>query len=110
MGMNEMSEQVLENTDADLNKISLEQALIDFEVANARVIDLTGRLTSLTKELLSLRAEYEIERTSAALSTHEHKSYREKNDYLLAALRESRAIKLTSMVAPRLRNALNLSR
>jgi hypothetical protein len=39
----------------DLDGISLEQALIDFEVANARVIDLTSRLTSLSRELLEAR-------------------------------------------------------
>ena len=41
----------------DLDGISLEQALIDFEVANARVIDLTARLTSLSRELLQARTE-----------------------------------------------------
>jgi predicted nucleic acid-binding Zn-ribbon protein len=35
----------------DLDPISLEQALLDVDVANARVIDLTKRLTALTKEL-----------------------------------------------------------
>jgi predicted nucleic acid-binding Zn-ribbon protein len=37
----------------DLDAISLEQALLDVDVANARVIDLTKRLTALTKELRS---------------------------------------------------------
>jgi len=36
---------------ADLDEISLAQALRDVDVANARVIDLTKRLTVLTKEL-----------------------------------------------------------
>jgi hypothetical protein len=36
---------------ADLDGISLAQALLDVDVANARVIDLTKRLTALTKEL-----------------------------------------------------------
>lgn len=43
-------EQPVKNT-ADLDDISLTQALLDVEVANARVIDLTKRLTALTKEL-----------------------------------------------------------
>jgi hypothetical protein len=34
-----------------IDRVSLEQTLIDFEVANARVIDLTERLTSMGKEL-----------------------------------------------------------
>lgn len=41
----------------DLDGISLEQALIDFEVANARVMDLTSRLTSMSRELISARSE-----------------------------------------------------
>jgi len=36
---------------ADLDGISLSQALLDVEVANARVIDLTKRLTTLSQEL-----------------------------------------------------------
>ena len=45
-----LDEQPVKNT-ADLDDISLTQALLDVEVANARVIDLTKRLTALTKEL-----------------------------------------------------------
>jgi predicted nucleic acid-binding Zn-ribbon protein len=45
-------EEPVKNT-ADLDAISLEQALLDVDVANARVIDLTKRLTALTKELRS---------------------------------------------------------
>jgi hypothetical protein len=37
---------------ADLDAISLRQALLDFDVANARVIDLTRRLTAMNKELV----------------------------------------------------------
>lgn len=36
----------------DLDGISLRQALLDFDVANARVIDLTRRLTAMNKELV----------------------------------------------------------
>jgi len=45
-----LDEQPVKNT-ADLDDISLAQALLDVDVANARVIDLTKRLTTLTKEL-----------------------------------------------------------
>jgi hypothetical protein len=44
------AEQPVKNT-ADLDDISLAQALLDVDIANARVIDLTRRLTALTKEL-----------------------------------------------------------
>ena len=39
-----------------VDRLSLEQALLDFEVANARVLDLTHRLTELNQELLELRS------------------------------------------------------
>jgi hypothetical protein len=39
-----------------LDRLSLEQALIDVEVANARVIDLTERLTESSAEIQRLRA------------------------------------------------------
>ncbi|MEI2766043.1 MAG: hypothetical protein V9F82_10205 [Dermatophilaceae bacterium] len=42
---------------ADLDALSLTQALVDFEVANARVVDLTRRLTKLTEEQVRLRTE-----------------------------------------------------
>jgi hypothetical protein len=43
-----------------LDQISLEQALLDFEVANARVVDLTKRLVEATDELVRLRHETEL--------------------------------------------------
>ena len=46
----DVTDEPVKNT-ADLDDISLAQALLDFDVANARVIDLTKRLTVLTKEL-----------------------------------------------------------
>ena len=50
----------------DLNNISLEQSLIDFEIANARVVDLTARLTSLSRELLQVRTELATVKLRAA--------------------------------------------
>jgi predicted nucleic acid-binding Zn-ribbon protein len=44
------TEEAVKNT-IDLDDLSLTQALLDVDVANARVIDLTKRLTVLTKEL-----------------------------------------------------------
>ena len=40
---------------AELDRISLAQALLDVEVANSRVIDLTARLTEAHAELQHLR-------------------------------------------------------
>lgn len=42
-----------------LDRLSLVQALKDFEIANARVLDLTHRLTELNQELLELRSTHE---------------------------------------------------
>jgi hypothetical protein len=42
-----------------VDRLSLTQALKDFEVANARVLDLTHRLTELNQELLELRSTHE---------------------------------------------------
>lgn len=41
----------------DLDGISLRQALQDFEVANARVIDLTKRLTTMNKDLVRVTTQ-----------------------------------------------------
>lgn len=46
-----------------VDRVSLEQALIDVEVANARVIDLTERLTESAAEIQRLSAELERARS-----------------------------------------------
>ena len=46
-------------TARQLDRISFEQALIDFDVANTRVIDLTQRLTELNAQLSKTRTENE---------------------------------------------------
>jgi hypothetical protein len=43
--------------DVALDRLNLEQALRDVDVANRRVIDLTHRLTGMQRELLEARAE-----------------------------------------------------
>ncbi len=43
--------------DASIDRVNLEQALLDFEVANARVIDLASRVTNLSTEVVQLRAD-----------------------------------------------------
>jgi predicted RNase H-like nuclease (RuvC/YqgF family) len=42
---------------ARVDQISLDQALRDVEVANARVIDLTRRLTAMSQEIQELRSQ-----------------------------------------------------
>jgi hypothetical protein len=100
----------------DMDSISLEQALIDFEVANARVIDLTSRLTSLSKDLLAVRGQAELERTRvvqlqqelAQASQTENRS--QERAYILGQLAQSRSLRLMSFFAGRLRSALAQAR
>lgn len=50
-----------------LDRLSLEQALRDVEVANARVVDLTARLTTSHAELRELRTQVaELQRRGAS--------------------------------------------
>lgn len=50
----------------ELDRLSLTQALLDFEVANARVTDLTQRLIDASNEIAALRDE--LDRRSAQLA------------------------------------------
>ena len=57
----------------EMDQLSLEQALLDFEVANARVLDLTQRLVELANVNNGQRAEIEHLRLELAAlrSVHE---------------------------------------
>jgi predicted nucleic acid-binding Zn-ribbon protein len=66
----------------DLDGVSLRQALLDFEVANARVIDLTKRLTAMNKELV---------KTTTALQKAQLRNRR--LDQELKAIKTSRAFR-----------------
>ena len=46
--------------DGQLDSLSLEQALIDFERANARVVDLTQRLLEASDEAIELKEKLQI--------------------------------------------------
>jgi len=48
-----------DDLERDLDRISLQRALIDFDVANARVIDLTHRYVDATEEIKRLRHDLE---------------------------------------------------
>ena len=57
----------------EIDRLSLEQALRDFEVANARVVDLTQRLISSNDKVISMQRELDTLRVEMAelRSTHE---------------------------------------
>ena len=56
MGADELSRR--------LDRINLTQALLDFEIANARVLDLTSRLVESNKRVLKLQAEADASRSA----------------------------------------------
>lgn len=60
----------MDETSADLSReldrLSLTQALLDFEVANARTTDLTQRLIDAANEIAALKAE--LDRRTAQLT------------------------------------------
>ncbi len=47
-----------------LDRINLTQALLDFEIANARVLDLTSRVVDSNKRVLKLQAEADASRVA----------------------------------------------
>ena len=58
------SEQALQQS---LDRLSLTQALLDVEVANARVLDLTARLVEANRRADALRVDVDASRAEAAL-------------------------------------------
>ncbi|AJQ84746.1 MULTISPECIES: hypothetical protein [Xanthomonas] len=92
----------------DLDQISLEQALIDFEVANARVMDLTSRLTSMSRELIQTRSELERLRIGAAPISYSVTNFEGYDDVhnRYAQIRASRLVKFASMFSSKLRRCL----
>lgn len=96
MSMIEPAAQPHEDGDlgAEMDRLSLAQALHDFDVANARVVDLTQRLIGTGRELAAVREEL------AALQ-REHEELRSVHD----RMQLSRAYKLANKIWA-IRNAL----
>ena len=51
-----------QHLETDMDRLSLQQALVDFEIANRRVIDLTNRLVEALEENRRLKRELELMR------------------------------------------------
>lgn len=79
---------------AELDRLSLIQALHDFEVANARVVDLTQRLIGASRELATAREEL-------VSLQREHEELRAVTE----RMKHSRAYKLATTIFA-IRNAL----
>ncbi|NMM25006.1 MAG: hypothetical protein HHJ11_16250 [Phycicoccus sp.] len=70
----------------DFDRLNLEQALIDFEIANARVVDLASRVTALSSELLRLRSEVGDTRLELAQARAESDVLRAQDNDMRASL------------------------
>ena len=72
--------------DRELDRLSVEQALRDFEIANARTIDLTQRLVDLSNEVTDLRGQLVAAQEALAAARHENAAIRASATFRLAEL------------------------
>jgi cell division protein FtsB len=79
----------------DLDGLSLAQSLQDFEVANARVMDLTARLTGINRDLVVRTAELEKLRLRNRVLRQQNRSLKEE----LKAIQGSRSFRSASAAA-----------
>ena len=85
-----------EALEEELDRLSLTQALVDAEMATARVIDLTERLVDAGDQIVALQSELERLRT-------EYAQYRMEEEQM----RSSAAFRLANRIWT-LRNALGI--
>lgn len=76
-----------ETLESELDRLSLTQALVDAEMATARVIDLTERLVDAREQIVNLRSELEHLRI-------EYTQFRVEEDQM----KSSAAFKLASRI------------
>lgn len=82
-----------------MDALSLSQALLDFEMANARVLDLTARLVEANGRVLGLQSEADAARRAA----DDVRASLAARDAELVALRSSRSYKLAERIQMLLR-------
>ena len=70
----------------ELDRLSVEQALRDFEIANARTIDVTQRLVDLSTEVRELREQLVATQEALAASRAENHAIRASATFRLAEL------------------------
>ena len=70
----------------ELDRLSVEQALRDFEIANARTIDVTQRLVDLSTEVRELRERVVSLQEALAASRAENTAIRASATFRLAEL------------------------
>ena len=82
-----------------MDELSLTQALLDFEMANARVLDLTARLVEANSRVLGLQAEAD----AARRTIDEVRLLLAAKETELAELKSSRSFKLAERIQTLLR-------
>jgi hypothetical protein len=98
---------------ADIDRINLSQALRDFEVANARVIDLTARLTETHRRLADTQHELSLTRVhvgnlEAIIAGHEGTAQVALNARMeLATVQQSRSFRLAVLMSRIARKVLS---
>ena len=85
----------------DLDKLSLVQCLQDFEVANARVMDLTARLTGINGQLVTQTAELHKLRLRNKVLRQQNRSLKQE----LKDVQNSRAFRSASAASRIVRRA-----
>ena len=73
-----------DDLEADMDRLSLQRALTDFDVANARVVDLTHRYVEATEEIKRLRQELEALRVEHATTLADLDRTRNTKAYKIA--------------------------
>jgi hypothetical protein len=73
---------------AELDRLSLSQALLDFEVANARVTDLTQRLMDAADEIVALKGELDRRNADLLEAQKAHREMVESKTWKIAKMIE----------------------
>jgi hypothetical protein len=73
-----------ETLEDQLDRLSLTQALVDAEMATARVIDLTERLVEARQQIVDLRSELEHLRLEYTQYREEHEQMKSSAAFRLA--------------------------
>ncbi len=74
-----------ETLEKELDRLSLTQALVDAEMATARVIDLTERLIEAREQVMNLRSELDQLRIEYTQYRAEHEQMKSSAAYRLAS-------------------------
>src|ERR1035438_2604154 len=70
----------------EMDRLSLEQAIRDFEIANARVVDLTQRLISSNERAVQLQQDLDRTQTAFVEVNSRHQEVLVSQAYRLAAM------------------------